>query len=261
VSLKHQVKIAIARAWDLAARLGPRRSKLTILYYHAVPTPLAVAFDAQMAWLRRNANIVRPDHTGPLATDRPNVAVTFDDAFRSVRENALPALVRHKIPATIFVPTGYLGRPPGWSMETSGDRAETVMDAGELTGLPADLIDLGSHTVDHPYLTTLPDSQIAQQFTVSRKALERMSGRTIDTLAFPYGDHDGRVIEHARTAGYRFVYTVAPQAIAEADPAISRGRTSVEPHDSLGVFALKARGAFDWMPIASSLKRRLKSRS
>jgi peptidoglycan/xylan/chitin deacetylase (PgdA/CDA1 family) len=261
MSVKQAVKTAIATGWDLAARVARPAPKLTILYYHAVAADRAAAFDAQMAYLRRTANIVGADHIGPLAADRPNVAVTFDDAFRSVRENALPALVRHQVPATIFVPTGYLGRTPGWRMETSGDQAETVMSGEEIAGLPTELIAIGSHTIDHPHLSQLAEAEVAQQFAASRQALEALLGRTIDTLAFPYGDHNARVVEQARAAGYRHVYTVAPQAIGAGDGAISRGRTSADPADPPGLFALKSRGAFDWMPMASRLKAAIRPRS
>ena len=87
MSFTDATKRAIATVWDLV----PKRPALTVLYYHAVRADQAAAFEAQMALLRRTANIVPADHTGPLDRDRPNVAVTFDDAFRSVREHALPA--------------------------------------------------------------------------------------------------------------------------------------------------------------------------
>jgi peptidoglycan/xylan/chitin deacetylase (PgdA/CDA1 family) len=261
MSLKQAVKTAIATVWDLAQRIVGPAPKLTILYYHAVPAALAAAFDAQMAYLKRTANILPADHVGPLAADRPSVAVTFDDAFRSVRENALPALIRHGVTATIYVPTGYIGRTPGWRMETTGDREEVVMTREEIAALPTDLIAIGSHTVDHPHLTKLAPDEVAAQFTASRATLEGLLARPVDTLAFPYGDHDAAVVERARAAGYRFVYTVTPQAIRSGEAQISRGRTSADPADSLYVFALKTRGAFDWMPIASRMKAALRSRS
>src|SRR5207247_937809 len=154
---------------------------------------------------------------------------------------------RHRVPATIFVPTGYLGRMPGWRMETSGDRDEVVMTGEELKGLPGDLIAIGSHTIDHPHLTQLSEAEVDRQFKASRASLEDLMNRPIDTLAFPYGDHDNRIVEQARAAGYRHVYTVSPQAIRSGDMAVSRGRTSADPADSPGLFALKTRGAFDWM--------------
>ncbi|ODT87849.1 polysaccharide deacetylase family protein [Phenylobacterium sp. SCN 70-31] len=261
MSLTKFAKRGIATAWDLKARITPSAPRLTILYYHAVAADLAGDFDAQMAFLRRCANIVQADHSGPLDPVKPNVAVTFDDAFRSVRENALPALIRHGVPATIFVPTGWLGRRPGWTMETSGDRDEEVMSADEIAGLPTDIITLGSHTVTHPHLSRLAPGDIDAQLQESRQSLEALLGRTIDTLAFPYGDHDSSVVQRAAAAGYRYVYTVEPQAISAGDRAISRGRTAADPSDSLGLFALKSRGAYAVMPYFYRLKRRLRGRS
>lgn len=248
------VWFVVARAWDVLAR----RRRLTILYYHAVPHDQAARFDRQMAHLKRHCDIVAADHRGELST-RPAVAVTFDDAFRSVRENALPALARHHVIATIFVPTGYLGRAPGWAMETSGDRTEIVMSAEEIVALPRDLIEIGSHTVHHPRLSTLAPEEVTDQLVRSRDALEAMLGRTVDTLAFPYGDHDDQVEQLCAEAGYARVYSVAPQAIDPKAGAIKRGRTSVDPGDSGIEFFLKARGAYAWMPAASALKRRLRA--
>jgi peptidoglycan/xylan/chitin deacetylase (PgdA/CDA1 family) len=177
-----------------------------------------------------------------------------------VRENALPALVRHAIPATVFVPTGWLGRAPGWAMETDADRVETVMTTDELLSLPRELVTLGSHTVDHPHLTKLSEAEATAQLAGSRHALETLTGLTVDTLAFPYGDHAAGTLALAQAAGYRHVYTVAPQAIRAGDSSILRGRTSADPSDSPALFALKTRGAFDWMPIASRIKRAVRPR-
>jgi peptidoglycan/xylan/chitin deacetylase (PgdA/CDA1 family) len=214
-----------------------------------------------MAYLKATANIVRADHQGPLDPERPNVAVTFDDAFRSVRDNALPSLARHGVHATIYVPSGWLGKPPGWAMETSGDADEVVMSGDELLALPRDIVSFGSHTVGHPHLTRLSDDEVYREFADSRAALEALFGETIDTLAVPYGHYDGRSAGLAARAGYRHIYSVAPQAIAAGDRAVVRGRTSVEPTDPIGLFGLKARGAYAWMPIASRLKRALTLRS
>lgn len=260
MSAKDQVKAAIATAWDAGAKVADRAPKLTILYYHAVTAQFAAAFDAQMAHLKATANLLDANHDGPLDPDRPNVAVTFDDAFRSIREHALPALQRHGVKATIYVPSGFLGQSPGWEMETYGDAAETVMSAEELKALPRDVINFGSHTVRHPHLPLLSDTALVDEFETSRKSLQDLFGETIDTLAFPYGEYDERVIKAAEAAGYRRLYTVAPQAIRAEDTATVRGRTAAEPSDSSHVFKLKVRGAYDWMPLASRLKAAIKPR-
>lgn len=259
MSLKRLAKLVLSFAWHLGAPFRPRR--LTILYYHAVSASEADGFARQMAHLARHTALYWADHHGPIDPRRPAVAVTFDDAFRSVREHALPALQTSGVPATIFVPSGYMGSPPGWSMETGRDAHEVVMSAEELRSLPKELIRFGSHTVDHPRLSQLTADEIRKQLTESRKALEPALGVTIDTIAFPYGDHDSAVIAHSADAGYRQVYTVAPEAVDPLFPALVRGRTAVDPDDSMLEFYLKARGAYAWMPIASRIKRRLRRKA
>ena len=50
----------------------------------------------------------------PLPPGKPVVAITFDDGYRSVREHALPILEQHGFPATMFVPTAYVGDENRW---------------------------------------------------------------------------------------------------------------------------------------------------
>ncbi len=43
-------------------------------------------------------------------TDRPFVALTFDDGYRDLRDHALPILERHEAPFTAYVTTGFADR-------------------------------------------------------------------------------------------------------------------------------------------------------
>jgi peptidoglycan/xylan/chitin deacetylase (PgdA/CDA1 family) len=103
----------------------PPPGAFAVLTYHRVDEPDArpwlypfllsatpAALDAQMtALLRRHRPIGLSDllaaHRGIRPLPRRAVLVTFDDAYRDFMENAWPILVRHGIPATLFVPTGY----------------------------------------------------------------------------------------------------------------------------------------------------------
>src|SRR3954470_13397244 len=50
------------------------------------------------------------------AAGKPRVAVTFDDAYRSVLELARPIMDRLGVPGTVFAPTDWVGRdePMHW---------------------------------------------------------------------------------------------------------------------------------------------------
>src|ERR1700712_5033610 len=82
--------------------LGVRSNdRVTILYYHGVPYAKRAAFARQLERLARLAHVVPADWRGPTDPTRPTVAITFDDAFVSVIDNALPELQKYGFPCTI----------------------------------------------------------------------------------------------------------------------------------------------------------------
>jgi peptidoglycan/xylan/chitin deacetylase (PgdA/CDA1 family) len=62
--------------------------------------------------------------------------------------------------------------------------------------------EIGSHTRTHPHLTTLDDETLREELVRSREEVEQRLGRACPTLAYPYGDHDERVVQAAGAAGY-----------------------------------------------------------
>lgn len=260
MSRERPQKVAISVAWravDMVRRPPPR---LTILYYHGIPDDCVQLFDEHMAHLAAVAKLVHCDYAGPLDPLRPTIAVTFDDAFRTVRTNGLDSLEKHRIPATIFAPSAWLGRAPGWPMEAAAD-GEEVMSAAELRSLPKDLIRIGSHSAHHPHMSRIPEDEALVEFRESRAALEDVMGEAVDLFAYPHGNRSERTDELAAEAGYRHVFSVVPEAIPEGRTAILRGRDPTYPTDPMWVFRMKVQGAFGWIPVASRMKRRLTGRS
>jgi peptidoglycan/xylan/chitin deacetylase (PgdA/CDA1 family) len=202
-------------------------------------------------WLNDSPNYLLYDR-------RYLVAITFDDAFDSVLDNALPVLAKHGFHCTIFVPTGHLGRPPSWWMEKYTERGERVATAERLSRLPADLVTLGSHTVTHPHITSLPDEIARHELAQSMQDLMTLTGEPVRLFAFPYGDYDRNSIELCRGCGYERVFTIDPTPIVPTDGAYVCGRTDVSPTDGPLEFFLKATGSYRWMPTASAIKRKLK---
>ena len=68
--------------------------------------------------------------------------------------------------------------------------------------------EIGSHTHSHPRLPTLDDDALTDELVGSRQEIERRLARPCPSLAYPYGDHDARVVEAARLAGYESAGTL-----------------------------------------------------
>src|SRR5262245_31979890 len=98
VSFKRHTKLVISlgyffiqEAIGLLLRATGRAPspRLVILYYHGIPRIYRCDFANQMQVLSRGAHVLPANYRGPLSCDKPNVAITFDDAYISVAENAL----------------------------------------------------------------------------------------------------------------------------------------------------------------------------
>jgi peptidoglycan/xylan/chitin deacetylase (PgdA/CDA1 family) len=138
----------------------------------------------------------------PLADVRRTsggVALTFDDAFRNVREHALPELARHGFPATVFVVTGHTGGWNDWDQKGYGGIPRLpLMDWTELRELAAAGIELGGHGVSHPDLTAIPPEDAREQMRVCRAEIEQRTGRRVRWFAYPYGLASPEVVAIAR---------------------------------------------------------------
>ena len=137
------------------------------------------------------------------------VAVTFDDAYRSVLELARPVLDRFGLPATVFAPTDYIGateplRWPGIDHWDDGphERELTPMSWPELRSLADAGWEIGSHSGSHPRLTQLDDATLEDELARSKAACEQHLGGDCSSLAYPYGDVNARVRAGTARAGY-----------------------------------------------------------
>jgi len=114
----------VSRARTLTARVQPHA---VVLVYHRVvsvasdPWGLAVSpehFSQQLRVLREQATPISmrrlSDELKRGRLTRRTVAVTFDDGYGDNLTGAMPALVEHGIPATIFIPTGIWHEPGGF---------------------------------------------------------------------------------------------------------------------------------------------------
>lgn len=188
-----------------------------VLCYHAVsPTWDAALSTTPERFEHQIATLVKRGYRGATFTDAVSsppgervLAVTFDDAYRSVQELARPILDRCGVTATVFAPTDQIGvegplRWPGIDRWIGGPHESelTPMSWAQLRALADHGWEIGSHTCSHPHLTQVDDASLDDELTRSKSACERELNAPCTSLAYPYGDVDDRVVAAAARSGY-----------------------------------------------------------
>lgn len=124
----------------------------------------------------------------PAGDGRRYVAVTFDDGFAETLD-AARSLTAVGIAATVYVTTGQIGAPGMLSGEHV--RALARMDG----------VEVGAHTVSHPYLDELQQVEAEAEIAGCRDALAALD-IAARTFAYPHGAYDQAVRASVIKAGF-----------------------------------------------------------
>ncbi|MDD5072916.1 MAG: polysaccharide deacetylase family protein [Candidatus Omnitrophica bacterium] len=219
-----------------------------ILMYHSVDDhgfklKLSVPvkeFRAQMKYLRdRKYDIVSSAQLADMINSgkkipRNIVAVTFDDGYLDNYLNAFPVFKEYKIPATIFVISGSIGKPDF----VNAAQMKEMSDAG---------IDIESHSVTHPFIEGSTKEGFEREAVESKKAIEAITGKPVYTFCFPYGGFNDYTRDILRDAGYKAGFVTMPRdnSIALDAYRLKRVKIASGPFSSLD-FRLKTSGYYMW---------------
>lgn len=254
-----------------------------ILNYHAVsadwPSPLAVSptrFSEHVSWLVDHGyrGITLSEAVAGASAPKA-VALTFDDAYRSVFDIAWPILSTAGLTASVFALTALAGteRPmswPGVEQWLGGEHRDELMPMswGELDELAGAGWEIGSHTRTHPRLPELDDEALAFELRDSKRESEERLSRTCRSLAYPYGAYDARVIEAAREAGYTAAVGMLPSRLRPPTGPLDWARIPINGKDSLRRFRAKvspmgraAKSSPAWSAVAAVRKAAARGQS
>lgn len=186
---------------------------------------------------------------------RGAVCITFDDGYRSVAEAAWPVLRDLGLPATMFVPSRLMGDrarwleqhfpavfgdddaaalaaldaavPPGSIRDAAlrtrrlaafrGSARLPIMGWEEVRALRREGLDIGAHTLTHPFLSRLAPAQQEAEIRGSREEIADAIGERVASFAYPYGDRDAATVRAVAQAG--FTIAVTSDAGVNDDPA------------------------------------------
>ena len=247
--------------YDQALRLflhlakAPPAGRCVVFYYHGVDDRYRNQFSEQIRSLVKWARPVPALFRGALEPGKYHFALTFDDAFQSFVRNALPVIEEYRLPAAVFVPSGWLGRKPAWAVLNEEEGiAESVLDPEQISALDKTLITVGSHSISHPFFPKLTIEDARKEISRSKTDLEQITGRPVEAFSFPYGAFTPQQVELARQAGYQRMYTTQPTLATGKMNGFVLGRIDVKPTDWVLEIFLKVHGAYRWLPAAFKIK-------
>lgn len=205
-----------------------------VVVYHTISTPRErlpadidispLRFEEHLRWLARHRDRVVPlCQTLAAPESRSLINITFDDGYRDNLTVALPLLEKYELTATIFMVAGFVGK----------DGYLTSDDLKFLAAHP--LVTIGSHAFNHLHLTRLSKEEARFELLGSKKRLEEITEKTVEFVAYPYGDCNTAIERLSEECGYKAGWSVWNGN----NTPFSRWRVPLGRNDSLPRFIAK----------------------
>ncbi|MCM0758014.1 polysaccharide deacetylase family protein [Sporomusa sphaeroides DSM 2875] len=165
------------------------------------------------------------------------VILTFDDGYEDNYLTALPLLRERNMRATVFPIANWVGKENKW--ENFNHQLTRTMNWNQLKAWRAAGMEIGSHTLEHPFLTQCDETRLDKEFRDSKAILQENLGSTIEFLCYPYGFFDDKTIHAARKNGYKGALAIYDNAPLWRQDLFALPRIPIPSKQPLWEFALK----------------------
>jgi peptidoglycan/xylan/chitin deacetylase (PgdA/CDA1 family) len=218
------------------------------LLYHSVekspsdyPYSVSVeSFKAHIDILSNYFEIVSLDKLVYSSTQKPRVALTFDDAYDDFYTTAFPVLQERQLNATVFVPTKFIDTnlyvytsevEKYQKYQLTWDQMRELQSSG--------LVEFGSHT--HSHIDAVENIDILKDdILTSIRTIEKELDRPPRYFAYPYGDCTSATHKIVLSCGFEKIFTTQNIPVTDGDV---QGRHNIwRPNENNGRFMLTIAG-------------------
>jgi peptidoglycan/xylan/chitin deacetylase (PgdA/CDA1 family) len=105
------------------------------------------------------------------------------------------------------------------------------LDPEEVPVLQNELIEVGAHTVTHPFLSKLSIAQQQEELQTSQERLAELCDRPVQSFAYPHGDYTPETVALAQKAGFACACSVVPRKVQSTSDWFQLPRMAVENWD------------------------------
>lgn len=181
-------------------------------------------FEQQLVWLKDHG-YESESLADALAGHRPSkpVVLTFDDGYADFYTQAWPLLMKYGFSGTIYIITNRLGSA-GF---LTTDQLVTLANAG---------VEVGSHTVSHPNLSTMSGAKLTKELADSRNELRRLTGQAVASFCYPSGRYTEVTVSAVKAAGYQTAVTTK-EGLANLADTLTLSRLRIKPSLTIDGFA------------------------
>jgi len=247
-------KTAKAAVLPLGALDGARAGDVVVLLYHRVGAGdreidlRLEAFDRQMASLAATGRARTLDEA-ILPGGPGGIVVTVDDGLSDFHRYFVPVLVRHGVPALLYLATGLVAD----GANGSGPEALSWDDLREDVG--TGLVSVGAHTHNHVDLSAESEDVAREEMRRSQELVEDRLGISCRHFAYPWAVSSPASERVAR----ELFDTAALRWRTNRAPVVDRyrlGRTPVLRSDGSFFFRAKLGGRLDKEALVYRVLRR-----
>ena len=210
--------------------------------YIATPETL----EQELAYLRDSgySSVTFDDLVNHITKNSPlpprPVLLSFDDDWESQYTYAFPLLKKYGFTATFYIWVSAVGR-------------QHHMTWDEIRALSSEGMQIGCHSMTHPYLTRVKkDETLRWEILGAKQIIEDRVDVPVTTFAYPFGQYDERVVAMVREAGFTSARSTWPGVVHSQEGLFSlsgllRTETELTLVGSMERFITEARQRMDGM--------------
>lgn len=177
-----------------------------------------------------------------------NCNLMFDDGYTSVY-NFIKAESCKPSNIYCFLVVDAIGKFNNW--DTNGELSKKeIMNWDHISELKNQGVQFGSHSLSHPNLCTLNDSNLRKEVEDSKKFLEERLSTKVNGFAYPYGFYNQRVISAVQNSGYRWAVTTTHSILEGIGNPFRTRRVPINGTDSKMLLWLKMNRLYELFSLA-----------
>ena len=231
-------------------------NNIPVLNYHKVSDSKEIgrnvvsteSFKEQMSYLHEEGyQTIHTNDYDSCSCEKP-IIITFDDAYTEIYENCFQIMESFSFKGLIFPIVNFIGKLNTWDANLAGITFKH-MNKESLIELSEAGWEIGSHSLNH--ISFLHAKNLKEEIFDSRKALEDITGKEVNTFSYPFG----RVSKTAKLMIER-VYKYAFLAkMSRKNNELEISRASIYSNDTIKTFENKIKNKFKNLLIANLIHK------